>query len=712
MKKLLTLFILAVFLLSFTFPVMAAEPAAPVSKNQAMAIAKEKINIPENMRLNSISYRYEENGTQVWSFNWNSGDPKKISDISVEIDAVTGKLRNFYSYSPDNYSEKNRYTLNEAREIAIKFLKEMNPAEYGQLRLEPPFVPEMGIPEKPYPASEYYFRFSRIVNGYPFWDNGVSVTVSGANGKVMAYNYNWDNGELPSVDNVVYLKEAKKIFNDKIGLDLGYLRIWNEEMSRDPRRNIVLGYYPRITMASYIDATTGEFIDYAGNPVTVPVSSNQPIGSEPAPKPLPQDLSMEEAMNLAKKWVDIPDSYKLTNAYYYENPQGVVPSTWNFSWSDTSKVNYGYISVGVNAGTGEITNIGTSYEPPFEPAEITEEQAKKAAVDFLKEIAPSRAGELRLDSANQGGEYLEFRKPGQNPPTYYFHFSRLVNGVPFTDNGVSVTVNGKGKVISYYSNWEDLAFPAVEGIIDAAKAAGLYMNQMDFEIGYAKIGDFRQGWKIRLVYRLNHPEFYIDAKTGELKNRWDGKVYYQKAMFSDIKGHWAEKEIVRLADNKIINTRIENPGDKLFKPDESISRGEVTAMLVKALELNRYYPDEPTFSDVPEENKYFGYIEAAFKAGIVKGENGKFRPESGITREEMAVILIKGLDGAGDQADLALDYFKDADQISEWAKDDVLAAARLGMLKGDEKGRFNPRKNVTRAEAAALIARVLDQSSR
>ncbi len=205
-----------------------------------MKIARKKVNIPDRMKLTNISYRYEQNGNQVWSFNWTSGDIKKPDNMSVDIDAVTGKLRSFNHYSPIFYQGRAKLTLEKARAVAEEFIRVNNAAEYSQLMLEPPVMPYSGVPEKPVPATGFNFRFNRVVNGYPFWDNGVNITVSGVNGEIINYSFNWDRGDLPSVENVVYLKQAKALFNEKIRFQLGYLKLWSEgNISADA----VLGYY-------------------------------------------------------------------------------------------------------------------------------------------------------------------------------------------------------------------------------------------------------------------------------------------------------------------------------------------------------------------------------------------------------------------------------------------------------------------------------------
>ncbi|PKM83302.1 MAG: hypothetical protein CVU89_00670 [Firmicutes bacterium HGW-Firmicutes-14] len=723
-KRLISLLVLAVFLFSVVSPAAALDiPSPQISREEAMKIARSQMEIPEDMKLTGINYRYEETGNQVWSFNWNSGKPEKPGDISVEIDAMTGKIRSFWRWSSENYEGQTKYSLEDARKIAEEYVQNINPDEYGHLRLEPPVDPnvwitaeEEAVREKalllkggaailpPRPAVEYYFRFTRVVNGYPYWDNGINVNVSSTTGQIVSYYYNWDNEEIPTVGEVVYLKQAKEIFGEKIGLDLGYISVWNEASVR-PEQNVALGYLPKNYAPMYIDATTGEVIDYMGKTATIPQISNEPI-SNTAASELPEvSLTMEEAAALAGKWVDIPEGYRFANAYYNEDPSGVYPSIWNFSWNNmTQNGMYGYLNVGINASTGEVTNIDTGYDPGSMPqANITEAEARKIAIDFLKEVAPAKVNQLRKETGNPYYEY-PYQSTRQKSQYYYFNFSRLVNGIPFPDNGAYVTVSGEGKVTTFNINWGKADFPSTEDLITPERAVDIFTNQNGFEVGYTRLRDGNE-WQTRLVYRINYSDFYIDAKTGEVKSRWGGPLY-SKAAYRDIAGHWAEGDIAKLAEMNITdNTR------QLFKPDDPISRGEVTAMLIKALELNQYLPNVPSFSDVPMMHQYYGYIEAAYKAGIINGYDGKFNPDEGVTREELAVILVNGLNGSEAEGDATLDRFNDAGKISDWAQDAVISSVNMGLIMGDDKGNFNPRQNVTRAEAAAIIARIIERDS-
>lgn len=58
-----------------------------------------------------------------------------------------------------------------------------------------------------------------------------------------------------------------------------------------------------------------------------------------------------------------------------------------------------------------------------------------------------------------------------------------------------------------------------------------------------------------------------------------------------------------------------------------------------------------------------------------------------------------------------LDKFSDKNEISDWAKSSILLALDKKLIKGDDKGYFNPKSNATRAESAVLVKRLLEHSN-
>jgi len=109
--------------------------------------------------------------------------------------------------------------------------------------------------------------------------------------------------------------------------------------------------------------------------------------------------------------------------------------------------------------------------------------------------------------------------------------------------------------------------------------------------------------------------------------------------FKDVPdSYWAYQQIQYLAAKKILS----GYADGTFRPENSIKRDEFASMLVTALGLKQYRPAKPTFTDVSPKAWSYGYIEAAVKAGYIKGITTKtYGPSQYIKRADLAVLMVR-----------------------------------------------------------------------
>jgi len=164
---------------------------------------------------------------------------------------------------------------------------------------------------------------------------------------------------------------------------------------------------------------------------------------------------------------------------------------------------------------------------------------------------------------------------------------------------------------------------------------------------------------------------------------------------------WAVEPVEQLAGAGVL----EGVDERRYEPDRSITRAELTNILVKALNLPAA-SEKTTFKDVTETEWYSGCIAAATQAGLVNGyEDGTFRPDRTVTREELAVVLARVMDPVA-PPDVKLP-FKDAGEVSSWAADSLAAVVSEGLIKGYPDGTLQPGGRVTRAECAVMVYRAL-----
>lgn len=163
---------------------------------------------------------------------------------------------------------------------------------------------------------------------------------------------------------------------------------------------------------------------------------------------------------------------------------------------------------------------------------------------------------------------------------------------------------------------------------------------------------------------------------------------------------WAEDAIGRMSALGITNV---TSGE--FKPGVNITRGDFAMFLVRALGLSAEWTEN--FADVDASSVYAKEIGIGRALGILKGTDGvHFNPESEISRQELMTITARGMElkGLG-----SLAVFSDADKIAEWAKESVSAMVENEIIEGNADGTINPEGSATRAEAAVIMARIVDR---
>ena len=167
---------------------------------------------------------------------------------------------------------------------------------------------------------------------------------------------------------------------------------------------------------------------------------------------------------------------------------------------------------------------------------------------------------------------------------------------------------------------------------------------------------------------------------------------------SDIAGHWAEASIVKMVDQGIIS----GYPDGTFKPEGKITRAEFASLLVRGFQLP--IGGSKVFSDTANHWAK-DFIAAAYSQGIISGYSEyEFGPDDPITREQMAVMIVKA---ARPDADVEGKTFADNNSIADWARQAVIIATGNNIISGYPDNTFRPKSNTTRAEAAVVLNQTL-----
>lgn len=177
---------------------------------------------------------------------------------------------------------------------------------------------------------------------------------------------------------------------------------------------------------------------------------------------------------------------------------------------------------------------------------------------------------------------------------------------------------------------------------------------------------------------------------------------------SDIGQSPYKLEIERLVEEGILN----GYPDGTFRPEGNIKRGEFAKVLALALKLEEDPSTSSKFQDV-KGLWHEGYIGAIVKEGLMIGRSeDSFDPENNISREELAVVLVRAfdLDGLLDRIENIENKIDDLDQVSDWARPSVILVNNIGLMelrKTEEGNMFLPKDLGDRQEVAKLTYELL-----
>ena len=204
-----------------------------------------------------------------------------------------------------------------------------------------------------------------------------------------------------------------------------------------------------------------------------------------------------------------------------------------------------------------------------------------------------------------------------------------------------------------------------------------------------------------------------DAATGTISFETDRfskyavmEVITKTATFNDIAGHWAQADIEFMASEGLAN----GIGNGQFAPDANITRAQFAAFLVRVLGV----PETTgtlSFSDVSTGAWYYNSLATAYKVGLIKGVSAdEITPNDNITREQMAVMIVRAMEYKGKAIPSASDLaFADKSAVAGWATTGVSQCAQLGLVGGFPDGTFAPQANATRAQAIVILHRIYNQ---
>lgn len=270
-------------------------------------------------------------------------------------------------------------------------------------------------------------------------------------------------------------------------------------------------------------------------------------------------------------------------------------------------------------------------------------------------------------------------------------------GMPADFNVIALSKEDRTQAVDFGSTYVSRILPLAKAI-DPGKATGVLYDAATKKLTF-----------VPTVFTA------ADGNTEAVLKRNGSSVYTVIELdksFNDIAGHWA-KSYVELLANKLV---VDGVTDTMFEPERNITRAEFAALVVRSLGLGQG-SYSGTFKDVLADDWFAGVVGAAVDAKIIDGyEDGTFRPDASITREELAAMVVRAMKYAGlkheltaDQQSAMLAKFKDSGTIV-WAQTEMATAIYTGIVDGMTDDTIGSYMNATRAQSAAMLKRFLSNA--
>lgn len=171
------------------------------------------------------------------------------------------------------------------------------------------------------------------------------------------------------------------------------------------------------------------------------------------------------------------------------------------------------------------------------------------------------------------------------------------------------------------------------------------------------------------------------------------------ASVSDISGYWGEQVIKEWINEGLAS----GYPDGTFRPNNDISRVEFMKLVNSTFGYRE--EQEINYTDVIKDKWYISTLKIAKAAGYISGyTDGTMKPDSPITREEVATIIAKTMNLSVNE--IGIEEFKDKENI-EWSKGYVGAVVIAKYMIGFPDGKFKPQANITRGEAIYALNNIL-----
>ena len=359
------------------------------------------------------------------------------------------------------------------------------------------------------------------------------------------------------------------------------------------------------------------------------------------------------------------------------------------------------------------------YEPPYDPPTVSEK-----TIDAILDAEPGDTVTVALEDDDSVLDAEVFETLAGEDITLEIV---LENGLTWTVNGLDIPTDADLSDLDLGVTMDSDGIPidvvnSITGEIDTVQMTLVHDGAFGFTMTLtAPLGKENAGYWANL-YHFNEDAGQLDFEAAAQIND-DGSVQLplshasQCAIVIDDHSHaiielpftdvhpddWFFDPVAWVYSQGLMT----GTSATTFAPNTTTTRGMIVAILHRLEDVPT--AEAADFTDVASDAWYADAVNWAASAGIAAGfEDGSFRPNDAITREQLAAILYNYATYKGMDVSARADLSRYSDQPSAWASDVVSWAVGEGLLYGVSDDILAPQGGATRAQVAAILERFLE----
>ncbi len=689
MKKILS-FVMCLMILCSAM-VVGAEPSSSTELERILLIVKSKIDITDS--LTEFSSSVNVNGTKTaYQFFWSCKDGSQSLEVSCDH---MGRIGNYYYYD-NNHSKKKISSVSkqEIIDYCNEFLRKTLPEAYSSDGTD---ILKADISSYNVNGSlRYSISFPRMKDGIEVRGNLAELTVCVSDDKPYVCNMSaYIDYETQFAQETYEDFDPETTYMEKFPIELIYRDDYTFYRGDGADLRTKLVYRLKDNLVGYIRAADGSVAepdsdadDYrfmAENSMMADTSaggasSEKNILTEAEISEIAvveELLSVNDIKVILSKlpYIDFDSNMDLASINLSKNDDGEYFYRLNYNNLKGAKgIEYKYVNAVINAHNGRVTyisNNGSYKEGEGKELTLAQKNAADSKIDeFLKTVVGDSLNEVQQEPVEYANENI------------YRRYTRIVNGIRYIDNGITLTFDGtKGKVRSYSLNMTDKKFADRTNVISPYMAYKTILDYAPIVERYIKC----DGIFVK-CFTLSKNPMELDAVNGQVLNPDYENIDYT---YTDIEGHWSQNAIEKLGE-----IQIGIQGEK-FEPDRKMTQYELLRLFSGGM-MNKYY------LDLSADELYDRLI----SSGVMTNEEKN--PDCYVSREDAFVYMIRmaGMEKVAKLEDIYKLSYTDGSHITSGKIGYAAILSGMKIVNGNG-GAVRPLDNITRAEAATMIYKYL-----